>query len=175
VVRRRRILDDEQGVAALEFALLAPIFFAMLSVLIDLSIFFTVRAVVDNAVDNAARAVRLGVLQVNDGGAGFKKALCSKLVIINCNGFSYSVQVPSNLGSVDTTPALNKNGQLKDQSYDPGGPDDVVVVTIVYVHHFIIPYVADIFGDNGLNDPMVRPIISFLVVKNEPFPPRTGS
>ncbi len=43
-------------------------------------------------------------------------------------------------------------------------------MTIVYVHTFLIPWIGRIFGDDGLNAPFSRAIVSYLVVKNEPYP-----
>ena len=149
---------------------MAPIFFALVFVLIDLSWYFMTSSMVDNAVENAARAVRLGDLNPSDNGVSFRNALCTNLILLDCNNFSFSVSVPTDLSKVDTTPKVDATGAISSPSYDPGGPEDVVVVTIVYVHHFLIPYVANIFGDTSLLDPTERDIVSYLVVKNEPYP-----
>jgi Flp pilus assembly protein TadG len=169
---RRGLFRNEQGVAAIEFAFMAPIFFFLVFVLIDLSWYFVTCSIVDNAVENGARAVRLGQLDANPatGVPEFRSALCTNLVVLDCNNFSFSVSVPADLGNVVTVPEVNPDGTLANPDYNPGGPQSVVLITIVYVHHFLIPYVAQLFGDTTMLDPTERAIISYLVVKNEPFP-----
>lgn len=167
---RVRLLRDQKGVAALEFAILAPIFFLLLLALIDLSIFFATHSIVDDAVAGAARAVRLGLLESDTDGTQFRTTLCKRLFFVSCNNFTFSVKPVSDLSTVSSSPAFDASGHLVDQTYDPGDAEDIVVVTIAYVHTFIIPYIGLIFGDSGLTDPHLRTITSFLVIKNEPYP-----
>lgn len=167
---RVRLLRDQRGVAALEFALLGPIFFLLLLALIDLSIFFATHSIVDDAIEGAARAVRLGLLQNDPKGTKFRTVLCQRLFFVGCNNFTFSVKPTANLAAVSPTPAFDASGHLVDQTYDPGHTEDIVVITIAYVHTFVVPYIGLIFGDSGLSDPHLRTITSFLVVKNEPYP-----
>ncbi len=167
---RVRLLRDQRGVAALEFALLGPIFFLMLLALIDLSIFFATHSIVDDAVAGAARAVRLGLLQTDSDGSQFRGVLCKRLFFVDCNNFTFSVKPVTDLSTVSPNPAFDSSGHLVDQTYDPGHSEDIVVITIAYVHTFIVPYIGLIFGDSGLSDPHLRTITSFLVIKNEPYP-----
>ena len=167
---RAKLLRDQRGVAALEFGLLAPIFFLLLLALIDLSIFFATHSIVDDAVAGAARAVRLGLLQSDADGSKFRTVLCKRLFFVKCSNFTYSVKPAADLSAVSPNPAFDASGHLVDQTYDPGQTEDVVVVTIAYVHSFIIPYIGLLFGDSGLSDPHLRTITSFLVIKNEPYP-----
>lgn len=166
---RGNFCRDQKGVAALEFALLAPIFFLLLLALIDLSIFFATHSIVDDSVESAARAVRVGLLQNDKDGTQFRAVLCKRLFFVSCGNFTFSVKPTTNLGAVSPNPGFDSSGHLSDQTYSTGNPDDVVVVTIAYVHTFIIPYIGLIFGDSGMINPHMRTITSFLVVKNEPF------
>jgi Flp pilus assembly protein TadG len=163
-------LRSEDGVAALEFAILAPIFFLLLLALIDMSLFFATHSIVDKSVENAARAVRLGSLQADKDGSGFRATLCQDLFFVDCNKFSFSVVATNDLSTISSKPTLDGNGMIAGATYDPGKPEEFVVVTIVYVYQFIIPWIGDLLGDDGLNDPRSRAITSFLVIKNEPYP-----
>lgn len=169
--RIRDFLRQDSGTSILEFGILAPVFFLLLVALIDLSLFFATRAIVDDSVENAARAVRLGELQASaDPDAAFRGALCDRIFFLECDRFSYTVTASDRLASSSISPVLDDDGLLVGATIDLGEPEDIVVITISYVHRFIIPWMGDIFGDDGLNDPQSRAIISFLVVKNEPFP-----
>jgi Flp pilus assembly pilin Flp len=170
-VLRRGLFRNQQGVAAIEFGILAPIFFILLVVLIDLSIFFAVHSIVDDAVENAARAIRIGQLTADDTkGTKFRQVLCGQIFFLNCNNFTFTVQPTDDLSKVDPKPKLDDDGNIEGSQYKQSKPEDYVVITIVYVHRFIIPYAGEIFGDDGLSDPYKRAIISFLVIRNEPFP-----
>ena len=167
---RRRFLRDQRGVAALEFGLLAPIFFLMLLALIDLAIYFATTAIVHDAMETAARAVRVGALQSGSTAAQFRAVLCQRLFFVTCGNFTFSVKPTTNLADPALrTPGFDTSGHLTQQTYNPGHADDIVVVTIAYVHTFIIPYIGLIFGDSGLSDPHLRTIVAFVVVKNEPY------
>jgi len=166
---REKLLRDQSGVAALEFGLLAPIFFLMLLALIDLSIYFATNSIVHDAMETAARAVRVGRLQSGSTASDFRTVLCQRLFFVSCGNFTFSVKPTTNLAAVSRTPGFDSSGHLTDQTYNPGQADDIVVVTIAYVHTFIIPYIGLIFGDSGLTDPHMRTIVAFVVVKNEPY------
>jgi Flp pilus assembly protein TadG len=163
------LLRDQKGVAALEFAILGPIFFVMLLVLIDLSIYFATTSIVYDAIEGAARSVRVGQLQ-NDNGTQFRTVLCKRLFFVTCGNFTFSVKPTTNVAGVNRKPGFDSSGHLTDTTYDTGDADDIVVVTIAYAHTFIIPYVGLLFGDTGLTDPHMRAIVTFLVIKNEPYP-----
>ena len=160
---------DQKGVAALEFALLAPIFFLLLLALIDLSIYFATNSIVDDAIESAARAVRVGRLQNDADGTQFRGVLCQRLFFVSCGNFTFSSKPTTDLSKVSRSPAFDSSGHLVDQTYDHGKANDIVVVTIAYVHTFIIPYIGLIFGSSALTDPHQRAIVTFLVVKNEPY------
>jgi Flp pilus assembly protein TadG len=163
------LLRDQRGVAALEFAILGPIFFVLLLALIDLSIYFATNSIVHDAMEGAARAVRVGRLQSGSTSSQFRTVLCQRLFFVSCGNFTFSVKPTTNLATVSRTPGFDSSGHLSDQTYNPGKADDLVVVTIAYVHTFIIPYVGLLFGDSGLTDPHLRTIVAFVVVKNEPY------
>jgi hypothetical protein len=103
-------------------------------------------------------------------GSRFRGILCSQLFFLSCNNFTFSFGPVADLSSVNPKPSLDADGHIVGPTFNAGDPEDLVVVTIVYVHSFIVPYVGSIFGDDGLNDPHKRAITSFLVIKNEPFP-----
>ncbi|MFZ1991955.1 MAG: TadE/TadG family type IV pilus assembly protein [Alphaproteobacteria bacterium] len=167
---RERLLRDQRGVAAIEFGILAPIFFLMLLALIDLSIYFATNSIVHDAMETAARAVRVGRLQSGSTANDFRTVLCQRLFFVSCGNFTFSVKPTANLAAPGLrTPGFDTSGHLVDQTYSPGNADDIVVVTIAYVHTFIVPYIGLLFGDSGLSDPHLRTIVAFVVVKNEPY------
>ncbi len=57
---RRR---DERGSAAIEFAIIAPVFFFLMFVIAETALIFIAEQVMDNAVFETARLIRTGQVQ----------------------------------------------------------------------------------------------------------------
>lgn len=62
-LRRRWRNDGEKGSAAIEFAMVAPVFFLFLFGIIETGIIFFGSAMLQNATDDTARQIRTGQLQ----------------------------------------------------------------------------------------------------------------
>ena len=54
---------DERGSAAIEFAIIAPIFFFLMFVIAETALVFIAEQVMDNAVFETARLIRTGQVQ----------------------------------------------------------------------------------------------------------------
>ena len=61
--RSRRWRRDERGSAAVEFAVIAPIFFFLMFVIAETALVFIAEQVMDNAVFETARLIRTGQVQ----------------------------------------------------------------------------------------------------------------
>ncbi len=57
-LRRRLRADSQKGSAALEFAMVAPVFFVLFMGIIEAGIMFFAQSVLQNAVTDAGRLVR---------------------------------------------------------------------------------------------------------------------
>src|ERR1035437_7042728 len=83
----RRFRRNRRGSAAVEFALVAPMFFALLFAIIETSIVFFAGQVLETGVRDTGRL--LYTSQVQTAGTtqvDFKQALCDKVsVLIPCN------------------------------------------------------------------------------------------
>ena len=85
---RRRWRRDERGSAAIEFAIIAPIFFFLMFVIAETALVFIAEQVMDNAVFETARLIRTGQVQTADmSKADFRTKVCNRVsVFINCSG-----------------------------------------------------------------------------------------
>ncbi|RZA23118.1 MAG: pilus assembly protein, partial [Proteobacteria bacterium] len=63
---RRRLRADQKGSAAIEFALIAPVFFALLMGIIEGGLVYVSQATLQNGVSEMSRLVRTG--QAQSGG-----------------------------------------------------------------------------------------------------------
>ncbi len=132
----RRFRRNRRGSAAVEFALVAPIFFGLLFAIIELAMVFFASQVLETATQDSAREIMTGQAQTSAfTQAQFKNLVCSKLVVMfDCvNGVSIDVQSYSAFGSVNIADPIDASRNfVPPNNYLPGGPGDIVVVRIFY-------------------------------------------
>lgn len=185
--RRRKPSDggfvrDHEGSTALEFALAAPLFFSALLAIFEVSMLFGSSVLLESAAFKAARAVRTGQIYtatlpaLNEAAqiALFEQAMCSEIILIDCDDLSYDVQVYTDFASASTTVFCNTDGDIDSPGFDIGLPAQIVVVTILYPYRPIIPNPLAYAGrdwksaaEGGCNGLSMR---SVMVFRNEPFP-----
>ena len=170
----KKLSAEDEGIASLEFAILGPVFFALVMVIFDLALFIGTRTIVEDAVETGSRAVRLGILKQADGPEAFREVLCNRILFLKCEKFRFTVDAPANvLRTDDYAPDIDDKGEFEIEIYNPGKSEDIVVVTVIYKHEFIFPYVGRIFGDEGLTGDDAQLVQGFLVFQNEPYPDGT--
>ena len=92
----RRLLRCPSGATAIEFALVAPILFLTLGMIVETGLFLTVQYMLQDATITAARQIRLGTVGPTSSAtgapnqmsmAGFKTLVCNELlniIVPNC-------------------------------------------------------------------------------------------
>ena len=132
----RRFRRNRRGSAAVEFALVAPLFFGLLFAIIELSMVFFASQVLETATQDSARVIMTGQAQNASFTQGqFKNLVCSKLTIMfDCvNGVSIDVQSYTAFGSVNVADPIDASKNfVPPNNYLPGNPGDVVVVRLFY-------------------------------------------
>ena len=132
----RRFRRNRRGSAAVEFALVAPLFFGLLFAIIELSMVFFASQVLETATQDSARVIMTGQAQnASFTQAQFKNLVCSKLTIMfDCvNGVSIDVQSYTAFGSVNVADPIDASKNfVPPNNYLPGNPGDVVVVRLFY-------------------------------------------
>ena len=120
--------SDCRGAAALEFALVAPLFIALMVAGVQLALVFLGQQGLESAAQASARLIQSGQPQQAGWSAGqFKAAACANLPpFLSCDRLSVDVTTLANLADAGTlAPAA--------QTYAPGGPDDIVVLRLRYL------------------------------------------
>jgi Flp pilus assembly protein TadG len=168
----KKLARDSKGATAVEFALVAAPFIALLIALFQTALVFFAERVLDETVEEASRIIMTG--QAQSGGltqAQFANWICSNTyALFNCNNFMINVQNYSSFSSANTAPptlTFNSQGQVTNQwSYNTGGANDIVVVQVMYQWPIVLgPLGFDLANlDNGN-----RLLISTAVFKNEPY------
>ena len=131
-----RFRRNRRGSTVVEFALVVPMFFALLFAIIETAFMFFASQVLETATQDSARMIMTGQAQnASFTQAQFKNLVCSKLtVMFDCvNGVSIDVQSYSAFGSVNVADPIDANKNfVPPNNYLPGNPGDVVVVRLFY-------------------------------------------
>jgi len=132
----RRFRRNRRGSAAVEFALVAPLFFGLLFAIIEMALIFFASQVLETVTQDSARVIMTGQAQTSAyTQAQFKNLVCSKVVaLFDCaNGVSIDVQSYSAFGSVNIADPIDAGKNfVAPNNYLPGGPGDIVVVRVFY-------------------------------------------
>lgn len=166
----RRFRRNRRGSAAVEFAIVAPIFFALLFAIIETAIVFFAGQVLETVTQDSARMILTGQAQ-NAGysAAQFKTYVCGKVsVLFDCaNGISVDVQsYPAFSGVSVGNPIDAGKNFVPPNNYNPGGPGDIVVVRLFYQWPLFVTglglNIADLSGSKRL-------LTATAAFRNEPF------
>ena len=132
----RRFRRNRRGSAAVEFALIAPVFFGLLFAIIEVAMVFFASQLLETATQDSARMIMTGQAQMAAyTQAQFKNLVCSKVdSLFDCvNGIAIDVQSYSAFSSINISQPINgSNNFVPPNNYSPGGPGDIVVVRIFY-------------------------------------------
>ena len=133
-----RFARTGQAATAVEFALIAPPFFATLIAIFEVAIFLFAQQVLQNAAVEAGRLFMTGQAQSgNTTQSQFATDICPMIqAVFTCSSLMVNVQNYSDFASATATaPTLtfNSKGQVTNSwSYDPGTPGEVMVVQLIY-------------------------------------------
>lgn len=132
----RRFVRQQEGAAAVEFALVAAPFLALTFAILETAMVFFAGQTLEAAAADSARLIMTGQAQTQGySAADFKTQVCARIFgLFDCaNGVSVDVKSYSSFASVSTASPVS-NGQLntENMTYSPGGPGDIVVVSLYY-------------------------------------------
>ena len=128
----------EDGAAALEFAIVAAPFIALVLATIQTALAFFAGQVLESAATDASRIILTGSAQnSNMSQAGFATAVCGKIqTLFNCSKVMIDVQTASSFSAANTSmPSLTFNGSgnvSNSWQYNPGNPGDIVILRVMY-------------------------------------------
>jgi Flp pilus assembly protein TadG len=165
-----RFRRNRGGSTVVEFALVAPIFFALLFAIIETALVFFASQVLETAVQDSARLIMTGQAQnAATTQAQFKTDVCSRItVMFDCAGGIYvDVQSYPSFSSVNVSNPIDAGKNFTSpNNYNPGGPGDIVVVRLFYQW----PILVTRFGYDLTN--LVgskRLLVATAAFQNEPY------
>jgi Flp pilus assembly protein TadG len=166
----RRFRRNRRGSAAVEFALVAPIFFGLLFAILELAMVFFASQVLETVTQDSARVIMTGQAQnASFTQAQFKNLVCSKIVaMFDCvNGISIDVQSYSAFASINIADPIDASKNfVPPNNYLPGGPGDVVVVRLFYQWPVFVTGFGFNLANVGTNRRLLTATAAF---QNEPY------
>lgn len=175
IKRKGRLLArHERGVTVVEFALLAPVFFAIIGAILQTSIIFLSSQVLESALHDASRAIRTGQAQaVGTSIEQFRADVCGRLygLFPDCSGLHIRVNTITDFQSATVVPPVDSTCEAPcdwtvAESWSPGDSKSVVLVQIYYRYPVLLQLGP--LGMSNLGDGS-RLMGSITVFKNEPF------
>ena len=168
----RSFVRKQDGSAAVEFSLVAAPFLALTFAIIETAMVFFAGQTMEAAAADAARLIMTGQAQTNGfSQADFKTQVCNRIYgLFDCaNGMTVSVKSYSSFSAVDTSSPIT-GGTLdttKTNSYVPGGPSCIVVVSLyyqwpIYVTMYSLSGLSNLSGNKRL-------LSATSVFRNEPY------
>ena len=138
----RRLLRREDGAAAVDFALVAAPFLALMFAIIETALVFFAGQYLETVVTDTSRLIMTGQVQAQGlTQSQFLTQVCGRIVaLFSCSSLIVDVQKYSVYSGTDTSLPLS-NGNLTFAtdaqgqpitSFQPGGPGDIVVQRIMY-------------------------------------------
>jgi Flp pilus assembly protein TadG len=185
LIRRMRA-DSNKGSAAIEFAMVAPVFFVLLMGTIEAGVMFFAQSALQNALNDTARLVRTGQTACYTTSAGscvpmtqaqFKTKLCSQVsaLLQSCTSGSLQFDVnayPSGYSTAANSSPLDSSKNLNNLTvFNVGNACDVVLVRAFYKWPVFTPglnyFMANVTGNYHL-------LATAAAFRNEPFDTNAG-
>jgi len=178
--RFRRFRRAEEGAAAVEFALVALPFLALLFAILETALVFFASQSLETTAADTARLIMTGQAQtgispttssVGYTQADFKNAACANLSsLFDCSQLYISVNTYSSFGSATTTTPLDTSTSkmtvdINNLPYSPGTPGSIVVVQLYYKW----PIIVSLLNGSLANIDGKRLLVATAVFRNEPY------
>ena len=169
--KARRWRKREEGATAVEFALIAMVFFWVFMGIVELGMMMLFNNGLEDGVDKAARLVRTGQAdRKNLTAKSMRKIICEQVVLKTSCKSELALDVRSfpDFASINLPdPKKGKSGSLQfPSSYQTGGPRKVVVVRAFYPWKFFTPLIGSLM--HAING-RVFVLNAATAFRNEPY------
>lgn len=167
----RLALRARSGSAAIEFALVAPIFFLFLMGTIETGIIFLGSFVLQNATNDAARQIRTG--QVALGGisqTAFRQTICNNISpLLACDSnLQIDVETVSTFNQAAISNPITANNTLNTalNNWQPGTVCSIVLVRAFYTYPVATPLLTAFLVNINSTQHLLTAAVAF---RNEPY------
>jgi Flp pilus assembly protein TadG len=160
----------DEGAVAVEFALVAFPFCALLLVIFETAIVLFTDVSLQNGVTAASRLIRTGQAQTQSMSlAAFRTLVCKNAVsYMDCT--KIRIEVIKSATSTFTNPVdINTVDTDTDESWQPGLASEWVMVQARYDWKLFIPWISQLSNYTTGEDEQVRRLTAGTVFRNEPY------
>ncbi len=164
-----RFRRNRSASAAVEFALIAPVFFALLFAIIETAIMFFAAQLLETVTQNSARMVLTGQAQnATYTQSQFQTYVCSQIpAILNCNNVYVDVEVYGAFPLGGFSSQIDGSGNfINNMQYNPGGPGDIIVVRLFYPWQLYVTGLGYNISNMTGNQRLLMAAAAF---RNEPY------
>ncbi|MBX9842605.1 MAG: pilus assembly protein [Xanthobacteraceae bacterium] len=167
----RRFARRQEGAAAVEFALVAAPFLALVFAIMETAFVFFAGQALETAAADSARLIMTGQAQTQGyDQARFKQAVCGKVyALFDCSaGLYVDVKSYPSFASANVSKPVDSNGNLQTANfgYQPGGPGEIVVVRLMYQWPVYVSLLGLNLSDTAGNKRLLMATVAFC---NEPY------
>jgi Flp pilus assembly protein TadG len=166
----RRFRRNRRGSAAVEFAIVAPVFFALLFAIIETAIVFLAGQVLETMVQQSARMVMTGQAQAKPfTQSDFHDYVCKQIpALFSCSNIYVDVQsYPAGFPNAPPPSQIDgSNNFINNMKYCPGNKGDIVVVRLFYQWPLFVTGLG--YNISNLTGSM-RLLSATAAFRNEPF------
>lgn len=163
-----KFLKNRKGATAIEFAIVAPIFFMMIFIAGEFAIFLYKKNHLKHSMYVAARVLQTGEIQnSSDPKLDFQREICAVAKSsFDCTKVYFDVRTFDEIKQVQF-PKVNVDQDLvpTNFTFKPGGPSKVTAMRLAAQFDFVTPYMDDFFGLDG--KPML--VVGHSIARNEPY------
>lgn len=173
----RRFGHNRRGTAAVEFALIAPVFVALLFAIVETALMFFASQILETVAQESARQIMTGQTQAANYNAGsfVTQVICNQpQPVLNCNNISVDVESdPAQFSNVSiANPVTNGSFDPTKLKWSPGASCSVVTVTLYYPWQmFVVGLGYNISNLSG----NIRLLSATAAFRNEPYSGACGS
>ena len=165
----KRFGKSDRGVTAIEFAVVGGPFIYLMGVIFETGLMLFTEYAIENGVARAARMIRTGQVQKNSMSASdFKDEVCGSLnAFLDCDSrLKVDVRKFTAFADINIPDPVDAEGNMDvDESFQTGGPMEVVVVRAYYDWKLIMPGISQLSNIAGGR----RLLSAGAVFRNEPY------
>lgn len=165
---RKFLVRKDDGASAIEFAIVAPVFFFLVFSIIESSMFMLHQHSLRYIVFESTRDIQTGEIQrATSPSEAFKTAYCSHTpAFVDCNNIQFDVRAFSTVSAVSLQkPQFDEDGLATNFNFNPGRQEQITMVTAAMRYRFNTPVLKKVFQPDG------KPVlmVGYSIAKNEPF------
>jgi hypothetical protein len=175
----RRIRRETDGATAIEFAIIAPVFFTMMWAIFETGMVFFANQVLTHGMQQTARQIRTGQAHADElSQSEFRTMVCDQVkVLLSCDADKLYIDVQSfsSFGGVGFPTPLDADKKFDNvnmnhfdigESGNISGGSSIVLVRAFYVWPLFTPVISQYFANMYGNNRLLSTSVAF---KNEPF------